>query len=77
MNIVNIMRMDGSSFRIADIVCGDETGISNLRIKGDVISELDIGDVIAIRNGRIMIVKGHVRLEIDRWGKITPEVTNI
>lgn len=31
------------------------------------------GKVIAIRNGRSEVFKEHMRLEVDRWGKITAE----
>ena len=31
------------------------------------------GDVLAFRNGRSCVFDKHMRLEIDRWGKITKE----
>ena len=58
-------------------MAGDETGVANLRLKGELVEKLVEGTVIAIRNGRVMIVKGHIRLEIDRWGKVTVEVSLI
>ena len=58
---------------IHDLICGDETGTVDVRLKGKENTDLEEGHIIAIRNGRIMIVKGHIRLEIDRWGKITKE----
>ena len=60
--------------KIADIVAGDDTGIVQVRLKDDITDSLEVGDVIAIRNGRVMIAKSHIRLEIDRWGKVTKEV---
>lgn len=68
-----IKRYDGSSLQIADIVAGDETGCSHVRLKGEICQNLEVDQVIAIRNGRVMIVKSHIRLEVDRWGKVTPE----
>jgi len=58
---------------MADIVAGDETGIVQVRLKDELADHLDVGDVLAIRNGRVMISKSHIRLEVDRWGKITKE----
>lgn len=58
---------------IHDLIGGDETGVVDIRLKGNDTEGLEVGQVIAIRNGRIMIVKGHIRLEIDRWGKVTKE----
>merc|ERR1712066_852526 len=68
-----IPRYDTSVLKIGDIVAGDETGIVQVRLKDDIIDVLEVGDVIAIRNGRVIIAKSHIRLEIDRWGKITKE----
>ena len=69
-----IRRCNGDTLQIADIIAGDETGIAILRLKGSLVERLVEGTVIAIRNGRVMVVKGHIRLEIDRWGKVTIEV---
>jgi len=71
----SINKYNGSSTPILDLLCADDTASVDVRLKGTDIQGLAEGDIIAIRNGRIMIVNGHIRLEIDRWGKVTKEVS--
>lgn len=59
---------------VFDLVCGDDSAIADVRLKGKEAEGIEPGTIIAIRNGRVMMVKGHIRLEIDRWGKVTKEV---
>eukprot|EP01016_Furgasonia_blochmanni_P027968 TRINITY_DN293_c0_g1_i5.p3 TRINITY_DN293_c0_g1~~TRINITY_DN293_c0_g1_i5.p3 ORF type:complete len:101 (+),score=22.72 TRINITY_DN293_c0_g1_i5:404-706(+) len=35
------------------------------------------GKIIAIRNGRVEVIRGNIRLEVDRWGKVTEETVSI
>lgn len=56
---------------------GDETGKADLLLRlenPDIIKE---GKVIAIRNGRRQIVKGHISLQLDIFGRITDEKDDI
>ncbi len=54
-------------------VVADETGSANAFFKGDSAKLIKEGAVIAIRNGRIRLIKNHISLEIDIFGRITPE----
>lgn len=74
MHVSTVSKYNGTDMSISDLLCGDDTGVVEVRLKGSDTDGLQVGNVIAIRNGRIMIVKGHIRLEIDRWGKVTKEV---
>lgn len=58
---------------IAKCVVADETGSANAIFKGDNVKLLKEGKVIAIRNGTIRYSKKHISLEIDMFGRITPE----
>eukprot|EP01015_Nassula_variabilis_P021593 TRINITY_DN3868_c0_g2_i1.p2 TRINITY_DN3868_c0_g2~~TRINITY_DN3868_c0_g2_i1.p2 ORF type:complete len:161 (+),score=52.39 TRINITY_DN3868_c0_g2_i1:105-587(+) len=69
----NVKRFDNSNLLIRDAVCGDETGIVNIRLKAENADRLQKGKVIAIRNGRVEVIQGRIRLEVDRWGKVTQE----
>mmetsp|Transcript_12778 Transcript_12778/g.10921 ORF Transcript_12778/g.10921 Transcript_12778/m.10921 type:complete len:163 (-) Transcript_12778:376-864(-) len=66
-------RADGSTLEIAEALCGDETASVRVRAIGDNASKLIKGKLIAIRNGRSEVFKERMRLEIDRWGRITDE----
>lgn len=48
-----IKRWDNQTLQIADVVAGDDTGVSQVRLKDDIVSTLELGDVIAIRNGKV------------------------
>eukprot|EP01017_Pseudomicrothorax_dubius_P010958 TRINITY_DN139_c0_g1_i3.p2 TRINITY_DN139_c0_g1~~TRINITY_DN139_c0_g1_i3.p2 ORF type:complete len:143 (-),score=49.48 TRINITY_DN139_c0_g1_i3:570-998(-) len=68
-----VTRQDGTKLKIAECVVGDTTACVRARIVGDFADLVKDGAVIAIRNGRSEVFKEHMRLEIDRWGKITAE----
>jgi replication factor A1 len=61
---------DGQSTFIRAVVA-DETGSANAFFKGESAKLIKEGSVIAIRNGRIRIIKDHISLEIDIFGRIT------
>ena len=67
---------DGLSTFIRAVVA-DETGCASAFFKGDSAKLIKEGAVIAIRNGKIRLVKSHISLEIDIFGRITPETLEI
>jgi hypothetical protein len=52
-------------------VVADESGAANAFFKGDNAKLIKKDAVIAIRNGKIRLVKGHISLEVDIFGRIT------
>jgi hypothetical protein len=58
---------------IVRAVVADETASANAFFKGETSKIIKEGAVIAIRNGRVRIIKEHISLEIDIFGRITPE----
>lgn len=52
-------------------VVGDETGSVDAFFKGDNTEFIKVGNVVAIRNGVKKIIKGHICLEIDIFGRVT------
>ena len=58
-------------------VVADETGSANAFFKGDSAKLIEKGKVIAIRNGRIRFIKNFISLEVDIFGRITPETVAI
>ena len=54
-------------------VVGDETGIANAFFKGDAAEIIQKDSVVAIRNGKIKLIKNHISLEIDIFGRVTKE----
>lgn len=68
---------DGQKIPMVDAVVADETGSANAFFKGDNALLVKEGAVLAIRNGVKKIIKGHISLEIDIFGRVTPETVAI
>jgi len=55
-----------------EVLCGDPSGTVMLSLREQQKDLAKEGSVIAIRNGAAKMVTGHVRLAVDKWGKIEP-----
>jgi replication factor A1 len=64
------LRYDGSKIRQADVLVGDQYGSVILVAKNEQLDLISEGAVITVRNCHANVVKEHLRLEVDRWGKI-------
>lgn len=53
-----------------EVLCGDASGTIILSLREDQKSVAGDGKTIDIRNGGVKMVKGHVRLAVDKWGKV-------
>jgi len=63
-------RSDSSKTRIAECLVGDSTGSVILTARNDQIDRIQIGKPIIIRNAKVDMFKGFMRLAVDKWGKI-------
>ena len=68
-----ITRLSGDILKIVEGVVADSTGSANFKFEGDHTANVKEGATIAIRNGRSEVVDEHIRLETDRFGKISVE----
>ena len=66
-------RPSGDVVKIVEGVVADSTGCANFRFDGENVGLIKEGDIIAIRNGRSQVVSDHIRLEVDKFGRITKE----
>ena len=64
---------NGENFTIVNGQLGDETGVVNFLLRGDHTEGLEEGQIVAMRNGKSNVVNDHIRLELDRFGKISQE----
>lgn len=71
--ITETVRASGEKLVIAEGVLGDETGVINFRIVGDYAARLVTDRVVAVRNARSEVFQEHMRIELDRWGKVSEE----
>ena len=70
-------RYDGTVTRTADCIVGDQYGCVNLVAKNEQLDLIKEGSVITVRNAHANVVGEHLRLEVDRWGKIEPSTEKI
>lgn len=63
-----------SAAKFWEVTCGDETGKVVLSLREDQRSEILKGKLLTVRNGYAKIVKGFLRLVVDKWGKLDLDV---
>ncbi len=68
---------DGQKITMVDCVVADETGSAKAFFKGEQAKGVKEGAVVAIRNGVKKIIKGHISLELDLFGRVTVENVEI
>ncbi|GMH14351.1 hypothetical protein Nepgr_016192 [Nepenthes gracilis] len=59
--------------RIAECLIGDETGAIIFTARNDQVDIMKAGTTVILRNAKIDMFKGTMRLAVDKWGRI--EVT--
>ncbi|PON92770.1 Nucleic acid-binding, OB-fold containing protein [Trema orientale] len=59
--------------RIAECLVGDETGTILFTARNDQVDLMKPGTTIILRNAKIDMFKGSMRLAVDKWGRV--EVT--
>ncbi|KAM3303898.1 hypothetical protein P3S67_014929 [Capsicum chacoense] len=63
----------GRLMRLAECLVGDETGMIIFTARNDQVDMMKEGATVILRNAKIDMFKGSMRLAVDRWGRI--EVT--
>lgn len=67
----------GPTNRVAEATIADSTGTVILSLWNDQIGSVNVGDNIAIENGYVSLVRGHIRLNTGKYGKINPSTEDI
>jgi len=60
----------GETRKLTEVVLGDDTGLVTLTLWGDQANGINEGDTIYIDNGYITLVRGHMRLNVGKYGSI-------
>ncbi len=58
----------GGSRNLCEAVVGDETGTVILSLWEDQIDQVSEGDVLQVNNGYVSLVRGHMRLNVGKYG---------
>jgi replication factor A1 len=67
----------GPSRKVAEVPIADETGTVVLSLWQDQIGSVGEGDTIQIENGYVSLVKGHIRVNVGKYGKITKSEVDV
>mmetsp|Transcript_44630 Transcript_44630/g.92978 ORF Transcript_44630/g.92978 Transcript_44630/m.92978 type:complete len:366 (-) Transcript_44630:261-1358(-) len=51
---------------------GDETAKVTLRVRGDRSSACEVGKVMRVQNAKVIMVKGFIQVQIDKWAALKP-----
>jgi len=68
-------RPDQSTLSIAEATVGDATASILLTARNEQIAHVKKGATLVLRNAKIEMFKGHMRLAVDKWGKLEPSST--
>ena len=70
-----ITRLSGDKVTVCEGVIADESGAANFHFEGEAADLVNNakGLTVSIRNGRCEVVDEHIRLEVDRFGKVAKE----
>jgi len=53
-----------------EVVIGDETGVVTSRFLRDQLQFAKVGKSLRLQNARVAMFQGHLRVEVDKWGKL-------
>ena len=70
----------GGSRTLAEAIVGDETGTVILSLWEAQIGQAGSGDVVQVNNGYVSLVRGHIRLNVGKYGsleKVAREVPEV
>jgi len=67
VKVVKVGEVDGG---VTEVVCGDESGVATFRMQAAQAELCKPDAVIRIQNGRCVMVKGFMRVIIDKWGVV-------
>ncbi|KAG1330463.1 hypothetical protein COCNU_02G004310 [Cocos nucifera] len=56
--------------RIAECLVGDETGTIVFTARNDQVDLMKPGMTVILRNAKIDMFKNHMRLAVDKWGRV-------
>ncbi|GKA55652.1 putative nucleic acid-binding, OB-fold protein [Tanacetum coccineum] len=60
----------GRNMRLAECLVGDETGVVVFTARNEQVDAMKEGSTVILRNAKIDMYKGSMRLAVDRWGRV-------
>lgn len=69
VKVVSVKEVPGAN-PMAEVVLGDASGTVTFIARGDHLDLLKEGVSCVMRNSSVRMFNGHIRLQVDRWGKV-------
>jgi len=69
-SVLERKRPDQSTLSISEATVGDATASILLTARNEQIAHLKKGATLILRNAKVEMFKGHMRLAVDKWGKL-------
>ncbi len=66
-----VMGKYGDPREVAEAVIGDDTAVITLSLWNEQIGSIAKDDIILVDNGYVSLVRGHMRLNVGRYGNLT------
>lgn len=60
----------GQPLRVAECIVGDETGSIVFTARNEQVELANAGKYLTLRNAKIDMYRGSMRLAVDQWGKV-------
>jgi len=57
---------------LMEVVVGDETGTVTLSVRGERAKACEVGKTYRIQNAHVSMIKGFIRLSVDKWAALKP-----
>lgn len=67
----------GEEKTVTEVVIADDTGKITLSLWGDQADKAKDGEVLYIDNGYVSLVRGHMRLNVGKYGALNPSTEEV
>jgi len=61
-----------SSEDLYEVVIGDDTGIVTMSVRDERHMACEVGKVVRVQNAHVAMIKGFIRLTVDKWAALKP-----
>jgi len=58
--------------RVAECLVGDESGVMLFTARNDQVDAMKAGSYVTLRNAKVDMFRGSMRLVVDQWGVVEP-----
>ncbi|CAE8635031.1 unnamed protein product, partial [Polarella glacialis] len=73
LKCVSCKATEGDGPKMWEVVVGDESGVVTLQLRNEALVEIcKEGASLRLQNAKVIMIKGYVRLIVDKWAVLKP-----